>query len=98
MRNSVSYRSEHIKLSLCSLNNDTYNYVKKIIRKLKNFVRIFYLSATDTGSIALEPRKVATGVWIKKVGLRWLTYAERNIVIPAEEKMISESCNRVKQN
>lgn len=87
MRNSVSYRSQHIKLSLSTLNNGIYN-----------FVRMFYLSAMGIGNITLEPSKVATSVWIKKVGLRWLTYAERNMVIPAEEEMISEPYNKVKQN
>lgn len=59
---------------------------------------MFYLGAAHTGSITLEPSKVTAGVWIKKVGLWWLTYVERNIVVPAEKGIISESYNEVKQN
>lgn len=53
-------------------------------KKYRKPAIMIYLSALDTGSITLEPCKVTSSIYIKKVGLWWLTYVEGNIIVPAK--------------
>jgi hypothetical protein len=44
----------------------------------------FYLCALDTGSITLEPCKVTSSIYIKKVGFWGLANVESHIIVPTK--------------